>query len=123
VVEVQSGVVPDALAHEVDEDLEQALLRRAIEGPERRVARRAFRIEAGVAEQVLEPAPGHEGIALEVEEHVARARRGQAREPAARLGGQEIVERFLLFAPAQLHVRLPLQALVRLALPAPRRLA
>ena len=86
VIDVQPGKALPARHHEVDEGLEGRPLRGGIKGPARVILGLAGR-PRGPAEQILEPARADEGIALEVEEDVARRGLGQAAKPLPSMTG------------------------------------
>src|SRR6185312_10319814 len=102
-------VAREARGEEVHEALEGALLAGAVVGPERLEARRAVLLVA-VAEEILQ-ASGLEGVALHVEEHVARVGRRHAVEsaPAVGVGLEELVPGFPGLAAVDLQACLSLQ--------------
>ena len=87
-VDVQVGIGPAPLGDEVDEGLEGRPLLFAVAPPQR--------LELGLAVLQLDPPPQvlqpalEEGVALEVEEEVARRGLWQAREPAQLLRLQDL---------------------------------
>ena len=113
VVDVRSRVALEVLHREVDERLEGALLLGAVDGPKRPEPRLAV-LDRGDAEEVLQ-ALVEERVSFHVEEQVTGRWLRQPREPAARLGRQEVVAVFARLALDDLQRRLLAQRLVGVA--------
>src|SRR5688572_3057473 len=84
-VDVQAGILHEPRVDEIDQVLERPTLAVAIVRPERLVARLGS-VEQEHAEEILEAARGlEEGMALQIEDDVARRPRREPREATADL--------------------------------------
>src|SRR5262249_17841751 len=86
-VDVEIGIPPEPLVHEIHQRLERATLAVAVVGPKRLVAW-LVAVEQEDAEKIFEPAGRlEERGAFQIEHHVAGRARGQVGETAPRLDG------------------------------------
>src|SRR5438128_2129004 len=93
VIDAEIRVRLESREHEVEERLARRPLVRARERPAALVRPRPAPVAEGPAGQVLEAAVAEEGIALEVEEHIAARRLGQPSQPSIGLDGQRLERR------------------------------
>ena len=108
VVDVHAGVGVPGADEVIDELFERLLLEGEVGGPVG-----SERVVVDDAPQVLEPVITEERVALDVEEHVARRRLGQQREPAVLFGREQLVGRLAGVALDQLQPGLGREPLAR----------